>query len=205
MILFPGDAEFTKVKQCAEGNMFLLRFKTSDLKMFFWMQENDENYDSICNQVNLAINAFGEIDPMQVEEMAESIPSQNVPSNASSITLSRLQDILANVKVPVSSTLSSILTSDKLKPLFENPEFLNRFYPHFPPEAPKTKQELESIVRSPQFQQVRNQIMKAVASLDEALRNGELSIVLSQFDLPSEAGSGVDALLSALRKKREGK
>ncbi len=39
LIIFPDDVEFKRVTQCTTGRVFLLKFKSSNRRMFFWMQE----------------------------------------------------------------------------------------------------------------------------------------------------------------------
>ena len=39
-IIFPEDCEYVKVPQCTTGRVFLLKFKSSNKKIFFWMQVN---------------------------------------------------------------------------------------------------------------------------------------------------------------------
>lgn len=52
-IIFPGDADFCKVPQCTTGRVFLLKFKNSSRKFFYWMQEPKEDKDEdICKKVN---------------------------------------------------------------------------------------------------------------------------------------------------------
>lgn len=38
LFLFPGDAQWTHVKQCTTGRVFALTFKSSGQKLIFWMQ-----------------------------------------------------------------------------------------------------------------------------------------------------------------------
>ena len=39
LIIFPDDVEFKRVAQCTTGRVFILKFKSSSRRMFFWMQE----------------------------------------------------------------------------------------------------------------------------------------------------------------------
>ncbi|XP_063710042.1 proteasomal ubiquitin receptor ADRM1 homolog [Culicoides brevitarsis] len=57
LIIFPDDCEFKKVEQCKTGRVFLLRFKSSNRKLFFWMQEpkNDKD-DEWCRRINEVMN-----------------------------------------------------------------------------------------------------------------------------------------------------
>ena len=38
LIIFPDDIEFKHVPQCTTGRVYLLKFKSSSRKFFFWMQ-----------------------------------------------------------------------------------------------------------------------------------------------------------------------
>lgn len=38
LLLFPGDAQWTHVKQCTTGRVFALKFKSSGQKLVFWLQ-----------------------------------------------------------------------------------------------------------------------------------------------------------------------
>lgn len=54
LIIFPEDAEFKKVSQCTTGRVFVLKFKLSSRRCFYWMQEpktdKDEDYRSKVNE-----------------------------------------------------------------------------------------------------------------------------------------------------------
>ena len=56
-VIFPDDIEFRKVKACTTGRVFILKFKSSSRKMFFWMQEPkaDKDEDN-CKKVNDYLN-----------------------------------------------------------------------------------------------------------------------------------------------------
>jgi len=57
LIIFPDDVELKAVPACTTGRVFVLKFKTSSKRMFFWMQEpktdKDEEY---CKKVNDFLN-----------------------------------------------------------------------------------------------------------------------------------------------------
>lgn len=38
LIIFPDDCEYIKVSQCTTGRVYLLKFKSSNRKFFFWLQ-----------------------------------------------------------------------------------------------------------------------------------------------------------------------
>ncbi|XP_022794348.1 proteasomal ubiquitin receptor ADRM1-like [Stylophora pistillata] len=55
LIIFPDDIEYKRVKQCTTGRVFILKFKSSTRKFFFWMQEpktdKDEEYSTKVNNL----------------------------------------------------------------------------------------------------------------------------------------------------------
>jgi len=56
-IIFPEDCEYVRVPQCTTGRVFLLKFKSSNKKSFFWMQEPKVDKDeSYCRKVNEYLN-----------------------------------------------------------------------------------------------------------------------------------------------------
>jgi len=57
LIIFPDDVEFKKVTQCTTGRVFILKFKSSSRKLFFWMQEpKDDKDEEHCKKVNDFLN-----------------------------------------------------------------------------------------------------------------------------------------------------
>jgi len=61
LIVFPEDCEYKKVTQCKEGSrVYLLKFKASAKKLFFWMQEPKADADDdYVWKVNDALNNPG--------------------------------------------------------------------------------------------------------------------------------------------------
>ncbi|KAK2156752.1 hypothetical protein LSH36_206g04024 [Paralvinella palmiformis] len=57
LIIFPEDVEFKHVPQCTTGRVYILKFKASTRKMFFWMQEPKSDKDEeFSNKVNENLN-----------------------------------------------------------------------------------------------------------------------------------------------------
>merc|ERR1711894_273300 len=57
LIIFPDDVEFKKVSQCTTGRVFILKFKNSTRKLFFWMQEPKDDKDGeFSKKVNDYLN-----------------------------------------------------------------------------------------------------------------------------------------------------
>ncbi|CAO3600249.1 unnamed protein product [Absidia cylindrospora] len=57
LIIFPDEADMIRVDECTTGRVYLLKFKSSDQKLFFWMQnKNDEKDDECIAKINRLIN-----------------------------------------------------------------------------------------------------------------------------------------------------
>lgn len=53
LIIFPDEAEFRQITQCTTGRVYLLQFKTSNERHFYWMQsKTDEKDKEIVERVN---------------------------------------------------------------------------------------------------------------------------------------------------------
>lgn len=57
LIIFPEDVEYKRVQQCTTGRVYLLKFKSTNRKLFFWMQEpKTEKDEDHCKKVNEYLN-----------------------------------------------------------------------------------------------------------------------------------------------------
>jgi 26S proteasome regulatory subunit N13 len=56
-IIFPDEAELLRVDECTTGRVYILKFKSSSQKVFYWMQsKNDEKDEELVSRVNQLIN-----------------------------------------------------------------------------------------------------------------------------------------------------
>ncbi|KAI9033839.1 proteasome complex subunit Rpn13 ubiquitin receptor-domain-containing protein [Phycomyces nitens] len=90
LIIFPDEAELIRVQECTTGRVYLLKFKTSNQKLFFWMQSKDQTKDEdVVSRVNQLIN-----DPHNSMDEERSPLSSTMDLNGD--TPSELMRILGN-------------------------------------------------------------------------------------------------------------
>lgn len=57
LMIFPDDVEIKRVAQCTTGRVYIMKFKISNKKFFFWMQETDTDKDEkLWKKVNDSLN-----------------------------------------------------------------------------------------------------------------------------------------------------
>ncbi|KAF9578092.1 adhesion regulating molecule 1, partial [Lunasporangiospora selenospora] len=78
--------------------------------------------------------------------------------------------------------LNQVLTPGAVTPLLSDPKLCEILYQHLPESLDKTPEEIQAVVRTPQFSQ-------ALVSLSEALESGQLGPLLRQFGLGPDAGN----------------
>ncbi|KAF9908625.1 hypothetical protein EC991_009652 [Linnemannia zychae] len=131
-------------------------------------------------------------------------PTNTAPTAAggSSLTASQmdqLRHLLGGLQVPQQQQRSNlrldhILTPGAVAPLLNNPEICAALFPHLPESSERTPEEIQAIVRTPQFS-------AALVSLSTALESGQLGPLLRQFGLGPNAGNGVEGFLSSIQEQ----
>ncbi|KAF9282692.1 Squalene epoxidase [Mortierella alpina] len=128
--------------------------------------------------------------------------SQTSAAGGSSLTsqqMDQLRHLLGGIQVPQTAQRSNlrldhVLTPGAVAPLLNNPQICAALFPHLPESSERTPEEIQAIVRTPQFSQ-------ALVSLSTALESGQLGPLLRQFGLGPNAGDGVEGFLSAIEEQ----
>lgn len=223
LIIFPFEAEFSKVKQ-SNGRVYILKFQSSSQKLFFWMQEpKDDKDEEICKKVNDLINnpqsedsksdinynqeLFNVLNESYQQSKSESGDQDNKTDEKKGNTLftndqlKELGDIISNIQVPENNDadLQDIITPEIITPLLEDRDVCNALFPHLPDNVPLEPKSIEEVIRSPQF-------IHSINSLTYALRSGALGPLMAELGLDSSSSSGqgaVVAFLRAIQKKED--
>ncbi|KAI8982507.1 proteasome complex subunit Rpn13 ubiquitin receptor-domain-containing protein [Pilobolus umbonatus] len=90
-IIFPEEAEFSLVSQCTTGRVYVLKFKTSNDRHFYWMQSTNVDKDQeIADRMNKLIsesdnsmNMYSEMDESsshaEFMRLLSSVENQGTP------------------------------------------------------------------------------------------------------------------------------
>lgn len=224
LIVFPEEAEFRKVKQ-TDQRVYMLIFKGSNKKFFFWMQEPKSEKDvEYVRKVNWLLNnppvpgetgdVFAGMDmdfsngAMEEDKDASTAstdtaaaPSETASSAPGSqptaADLAMLQTLLRGIKMPDNVDLHQVLSPEVLAPLLDNPDALDRLKPFLPP--PHTSEALSALIKSPQFYQ-------AVQAFNAALKSGDVNPqALGVESEQTGAVAGVEAFLKVLQSEADRK
>jgi len=100
LIIFPDDIEFSRVSQCKTGRVYVMKFKSSPRRMFFWMQEPSDKKDKyFCNKVNQYLNKL---------PVSESENKEESDTSTSAEDQSETNDMLPLSSEDLSSLLSNL-------------------------------------------------------------------------------------------------
>jgi len=214
-----NDAYFERIPKCTTGRVYLLRFTSSDKKMFFWMQEpKEENDKDLINKANEAIGATipdkpagagapaaaGGAPSNDLMQMMQNFQQgqQGGPGNA------ELANILgqflqqsgtgaggASRTPPV--PLQTFMSAEVLNQLMDDPEAVAELLGNMP-EGQGTPQDLREVFASPQLSQ-------NMSILSQAIYSDQLGILFQMLGLdPSVLTPGtepMEALCKAMEKK----
>lgn len=104
LILFPDDCEFKRVKECTTGRVYVLKMKSSNRKMFFWLQEprtdRDEEY---CKKINELLNN----PPRASNELGGGSSDRDLQTLFGNMTQEQVAQILSSNGVNLASLLNS--------------------------------------------------------------------------------------------------
>lgn len=208
LIMFEGDASFTRVSNAPGGRTYVLKFQSSDQRHFFWMQDASPERDAdFVRNLNgrLQDPAFSltwNTETTPAASSSTSGPSRPI-QQATPEQVEALRRLLSSYRAggaavgaaPPEYSLTDILTPANITPLFtSHPELVPTLFPHLPSDLPNppTAETVIQIIASAQFR-------SAASNLDQALRTGLLGDFVRSLGLPEEAGASVEAFLKAIQ------
>lgn len=196
-----NDAYFEKIDKCKDGRVYLLRFTSSDKKLFFWMQEpKDDKDDELIKKFNETVGA-----KIPEKGSAPTNASATTPSTGAAPTAGQqpidpqLRAILSQILAQQGPTgqprtppvpLQSVLTTEVLQGLMTDEAAVSEMSALLPP-GQQSPEDLREALQSAQLQQ-------AIGGLTQAIHSDQLPVLFSSLGLdPSSiatAAPGSDAL-----------
>jgi hypothetical protein len=176
LILFPEEAEFKKIPN-VKGRIYMLEFKSSNKKLFYWMQEPTEDHDEYCKKINAIINDrnpqasispsgsskkklnftalenFGRqlgLDEIELRSYLDQLRSQEGDIEQQSMDAENEEDIPSLSD----DELSSMVTPENANLLFEIEEIRSDYLSFITDTSSKSRDEWENLLRMPQFLEV---------------------------------------------------
>lgn len=68
VVVQPGSVEFHRIESCKTGRIYVLKFRHTSRRMFFWMQDpHHELDDAICARVNELLRSHEDDNPKTVQ------------------------------------------------------------------------------------------------------------------------------------------
>jgi len=190
-----NDAYLEKIEKCKTGRVYLLRFTSSNKKLFFWMQEPKTDKDEeLMKKFNEAIGAT-------IPEKGAPKPAAVPPTPAAGLPGAGAQmdpQIRAIVEQFIAAQgprqppvpLSAVLTTEVLQSLMTDEAAMAEMGPLLPP-GQQGQEDLREALGSPQLQQ-------SLTALSQAVHSDQLPVLFASLGLdPSAiagAAPGTDAL-----------
>jgi len=199
-----NDAYFERVEKCTTGRVYILRFTSSDKKMFFWMQEPKDDKDAEnIKKFNEAVGATIPEKKTGASGAAAAPASSAAPAAGGTPAIDpALRAMLSQLlqqqggqgaaaaprQAPI--PLTAVLTTEVLAPL-NSDEAAAKEMMDLLPESHKSPEGLREVLASPQLQQ-------SLVALTQAVHSDQLPVLLASMglstDIISSMPPGSDAL-----------
>lgn len=196
-----NDAYFEKIEKCTTGRVYLLRFTSSEKKLFFWMQEPKDDKDAEY------IKTFNETIGAKIPEKGAPKPAAAAATPAPSAGLAANQPIDPAIRNIVAQFIASqgprtppvplnaVLTTEVLQGLMTDETAVAEMSTLLPP-GQQTSDDLREALGSPQLQQ-------SLTALTQAIHSDQLPVLFASLGLDTSAIAsatpGTDALELLIR------
>ncbi|KAK4519075.1 phosphatidylinositol-4- kinase [Mucor velutinosus] len=222
-IIFPDEAELLRVNECTTGRVYILKFKSSSQKVFYWMQsKNDEKDEELVSRVNQLINdpqsaandggGQGDLDMNMTQDnllqfiqnagglsgnLSSSLPGATGNVIAAS-KWSELHNTLADINVPeeqASLDLGDALDADAANAILGDSEIRSALFPFVSESSERSADEIAQLVQSQQFQQ-------RLQTLNAALQQDALTSIVEALETEKDIKSFLKAVEEQAKRKQ---
>mmetsp|Transcript_90625 Transcript_90625/g.230605 ORF Transcript_90625/g.230605 Transcript_90625/m.230605 type:complete len:273 (-) Transcript_90625:102-920(-) len=199
-----NDAYFEKIEKVKDGRVYLLRFTSSDKKLFFWMQEPKDDRDvELMKKFNEAVGATIPEKKAGGSSAAPAVPGAGNDPALNAILQQFLQSQGQQGPRANPIPLQAVLTPETLQSLMSDEAAVAEMQ-SLVPDSHKSSEGVREALGSPQLQQ-------SLRALTQAVHSDQLPVLFASLGLdPAEIASappGTDAveiLCRAMEKKMGG-
>ncbi|KAI8974089.1 proteasome complex subunit Rpn13 ubiquitin receptor-domain-containing protein [Pilobolus umbonatus] len=196
-IIFPYEAQLSQVSECTTGRVYILNFKSSNNKEFYWMQSKDSDKDAeLIDRVNKIINDPGHVRDMDFEG---EVTSDLMPDLRNMNTHQALSHIMDSPRISISSekwkqvktvldhvqlpeNVSPLeLDSSTLTPILHHSEIRSSLFPSVSDQE-RTTDEVKELVRS---SAVQERLQKLKIALEQDHLQDVVEILHTEKDVTS--------------------
>lgn len=211
-----NDAYLERIQKCTSGRAYILRFTSSDKKMFFWMQEpSTDKDDENIKKFNEAVGATIPEKPAAATPAAApataaaAAPGAAAPAPATQEIDPQLRAVLtqfltqggaggAGMAQRAPLPMTTVLTTEVLQSLLTDEAACSEMIGLLP-ESHKNQEGLSEVLASPQLQQ-------SLSALTQAVHSDQLPVLLASLGLdPSvingASGDALEVLCRAMESK----
>lgn len=174
-----NDAYLEKIEKCTTGRVYILRFTSSDKKLFFWMQEPNEEGDAeLIKKFNDFMGAT--IPEKKSEAAAGAAPAAPVaPPSSGAVPQFWANELMGNQGLQEARSppipLEAVLTTDVVTSLLTDEAATAEMIPLLP-DGQTNQADLREALTSPQFRQ-------SLHSLTQAIHSDQLPVLLASLGL----------------------
>ncbi|KAI8368302.1 proteasome complex subunit Rpn13 ubiquitin receptor-domain-containing protein [Radiomyces spectabilis] len=186
LIIFPDEAELVRVPECTTGRVYLLKFKSSSQRMFFWMQNaNTDKDDQLVERVNKLIN-----NPQAAIEESSRNRGSNLVFDGDAASSDLMQILGDSDEITQENLLQFLQSAGELSGPIGSLDDLERQQPMMTSDQlNQLKDSLQSVTVSPDasFEALEDlEDVLAPESIGPLLNNGDILQALFPFVEPAE-------------------
>ncbi|EPX73221.1 19S proteasome regulatory subunit [Schizosaccharomyces octosporus yFS286] len=207
IVVFPSECNFEKIEECQNGRGYVLKYPSSSLSLFYWMQDIDASNDHTnASRINslihgqdfqesvqsdvatvsdaMDVDAVGQTESANQEQLsAPGTQDEHLDEASASETVRNLLNNISSQRSLSTVDLTDVLKPSNVRELVGQEGVIEQLMPFLPPDTPATPEAVMEVLNSPQYAQ-------AVRSLSQTLNSPNGSEVISALGLsPDESSS----------------
>ncbi|EPY50288.1 19S proteasome regulatory subunit [Schizosaccharomyces cryophilus OY26] len=218
IVVFPSECTFEKIEECPNDRGYMLKYPSSTLSLFYWMQDVDASNDQIyASRINSIIReqdyqesarsdvaTVSDAMDMDTTEQNENITQsqtnqEQLPSSdaqdshmneaSASETVRNLLNNISSQRSLTTVDLADVLKPSNVRELLSQEGAVDQLKPYLPPDTPATVEAVMEVLNSPQYAQALRSLSQTLNSPNGLEVISALGLSLDESASPSEVGA----------------